>query len=139
MRRSTYHDEHSDEGVVNLTPLIDVVFVVLIMFILVAPLLDIDRVVLAPAPERKETFGPQEAGSQIVIHVYADNTVWLNHKSVVLNDLASLLQEAKKQHPGAVPSLYQDSTAQFGTYQRVKNALENAGFEQLDIVLQPGA
>ena len=33
----------SEEPVVNLTPLIDVVFVILIMFILVAPLLEADR------------------------------------------------------------------------------------------------
>ncbi len=137
MRRKVYQEDSPDEGAVNLTPLIDVVFVVLIMFILVAPLLDIDKVLLAPAPDRKGVAQTLESNPAIVIHVYADNTIWLNHKGVAVSDLVNLLQEEKKQHPHAVPSLYQDQTAQFGTYQRVKNALEEAGFEQLDIVLRP--
>ncbi len=38
---------HSEEASINLTPLIDVVFVVLIIFILIAPMLELDRIQLA--------------------------------------------------------------------------------------------
>ena len=38
------HSSSEDESLLNLTPLIDVVFVVLIIFILIAPMLDVDKV-----------------------------------------------------------------------------------------------
>lgn len=138
MVRRIYIEENADEGMVNLTPLIDVVFVVLIMFILVAPLVDVDRIVLAEAPQKQESIGAVEPSASIVIHVYADNTVHLNHKQVLLHDLKTQLLEVKRLHPGSIPTLYQDSASPFGTYQKVKNALEAAGFDQLDLVLQPG-
>ena len=40
-----------EEPLINLTPLIDVVFVVLIMFIVIAPMLEVERVELASAGE----------------------------------------------------------------------------------------
>ena len=51
---SLLNSESDDDANVNLTPLIDVVFVVLIMFILVAPLVEIDRIQLAHATSEKK-------------------------------------------------------------------------------------
>jgi biopolymer transport protein ExbD len=48
---SLFSNAESDEPLINLTPLIDVVFVVLIIFILIAPMLEIDRVKLATSSE----------------------------------------------------------------------------------------
>ena len=46
-RKRRIFNSVTDESIVNLTPLIDVVFVVLIMFIVVAPLLEMEQVELA--------------------------------------------------------------------------------------------
>lgn len=127
-----------EEPAVNLTPLIDVVFVILIMFILVAPLLEIDRVELAFAPEEhsEESLAAQES-SPIAIHVHKDNSVWLNSQKVKVEQLGSLLKQAKKKYPQARPQVFHDKRAQFGTYQAVKNAAEQAGFQTMDIILKP--
>lgn len=126
-----------EEPTVNLTPLIDVVFVILIMFILVAPLLELDRVDLAEAPSDRKSTSVHESGP-LSIHVHRDNTIWLDNKKVTVNQLAVLLKQAKKKYPNARPQLYHDKHALFGTYQAVKNAAESAGFEQMDIILKPG-
>lgn len=127
-----------DEPVVNLTPLIDVVFVILIMFIVIAPLLELDKVELAEAGSAPSdgSTGVQES-SPIAIHVHKDNTIWFNQKSVSPEQLLVLLKEAKKRYPNVRPQLYHDRKAHFGTYQSVKNATEGAGFTQLDVVLKP--
>jgi biopolymer transport protein ExbD len=131
--------EEAEEASVNLTPLIDVVFVVLIMFIIIAPMLEVDKIQLAGASQRddKEMVVVQES-SPITLRVHADNTIDFNSKPVALKDLLPLLVEAKKKNPNKTPQLYHDKKAHFGTYQSVKNALESAGFEQLDVILQPG-
>lgn len=127
-----------EEPTVNLTPLIDVVFVILIMFIVIAPLLELDKVELADASSAplEGTTAVQES-SPISIHVRKDNTIWFNQKLVSSDQLSLLLKEAKRRYPKARPQLYHDRKAHFGTYQSVKNATEEAGFTQLDVVLKP--
>lgn len=127
-----------EEPAINLTPLIDVVFVILIMFILVAPLLELDRVELAAAPggSAEGVISVQEKGP-LSIHVKKDNSVWLNQEKISIEQLAQRLRLAKANYPKARPQLFHDKQAQFGTYQSVKNAVESAGFEQMDIILKP--
>ncbi len=135
--RSLPESDSLDEPLINLTPLIDVVFVVLIAFMLIAPVLDIDSVDLADSgpSSKKETL--QE--SLISIAVHADGSIWLRGKKIALSDLEKQLKQEKARHPKAIPQLAQDSKAQFGAYQSVKNALEAAGFEQMDVILKPNS
>lgn len=136
-KRSRFLTEEDslEEPLINLTPLIDVVFVVLITFMLIAPVLDIDSVDLAQSggTENKELqSGP------ISIAVHADNSIWFQGKKMSLAQLESILRQEKKRYPNAVPQLVHDRQAQFGTYQSVKNTLESIGFGQMDVILKPG-
>lgn len=127
-----------DEPFINLTPLIDVVFVVLIFFILVAPLLQVDKVDLALGSSKRSNPAGQGDAS-IVIHVRKNNSVFLNHHEVDLQRLPFLLAKENKLHPHTTPQLFQDKEATFGTYQAVKNAAELAGFAELDLILEPSS
>lgn len=133
--QSALEDSSVEEPLINLTPLIDVVFVVLITFMLIAPILDIDSVELASSAgtEKKEMeMGP------FVISVHADNSLWFKGKKISLSELEKLVKQEKKLHPGIVPQILHDKKAQFGTYQMVKNALEIGGFDRMDVILIPG-
>lgn len=127
-----------EEPVVNLTPLIDVVFVILIMFIVIAPLLESDHIELADASSAQlnGNVSVQES-SPIQIYVRKDNTVWFNQRQMRENELLAALKEAKIRYPNAKPQLFHDKGALFGTYQWVKNAAEGAGFQQMDVILKP--
>jgi biopolymer transport protein ExbD len=136
MKRFVRRAANEEEPTVNLTPLIDVVFVMLIIFIVIAPLLETDQVELAqgkpvPAKTVSET-------SLITVHVKADNSVWLNRQRISVTDLKSKAAALRQVHPNVRPQVFHDKRAQFGTYQQVKNGLEEAGFEQMDIILSPG-
>lgn len=130
---------HIEEPVVNLTPLIDVVFVILIMFILVAPLLELDRIELADAAAeaQDESIAVQE-NSPVAIHVQRDNTITFNGQQVTMEQLEERLKIAKKRYPNVRPQLFHDRRGHFGIYQAIKNAAETAGFQQMDVVLKPG-
>ncbi len=128
----------SEEPSVNLTPLIDVVFVILIMFIVVAPILEMEKIQLADASSKnKDIQTLAKENSLVSIHVFPDDTIQINKINVSADRLGDLLIEAKKINPDIIPQLYYDKRATFGTYQSVKNAVEFAGFEELDLVLQP--
>lgn len=126
-----------EEPAINLTPLIDVVFVILIMFILVAPILELDRVDLANAGLSSDQTTEVHETSPIAIHVSKNNGIAFNNKRVSIAQLSPLLKEARKKYPRAKPQLFHDRQAHFGTYQEVKNAVEAAGFSTMDIILKP--
>ncbi len=128
-----------EDAWVNLTPLIDVVFVVLIMFIVVTPMLEIDQLEL-PSGNRTNSFediASLQSDTDINIHVHKDNSIWLNKRLVTVDQLPFFLKEANMQYPNKTPKLFQDQFAYFGTYQEVKNAVQEAGFDQIDVILKP--
>lgn len=137
-RRVSFEEDLPDEPLVNLTPLIDVVFVVLISFMLIAPILDTDIVDLAVGgtEKKKDSFTSEQ--SPLSILVRADNTIWMQGKKMNLEELERALFIQKKQYPGRSPQVIHDKNASFGTYQSIKNTLERCGFEQMDVVLKPG-
>ena len=136
-RRFSPTFEH-EEASINLTPLIDVVFVVLIIFIIIAPMLEIDRVELANGAAVPNKHSSASESSTLSIHVHQDNTIWFSGKCVTNEQLVRLLKEARRSGNHPIPQLFQDKRASFGTYQTVKNAVETAGYDQLDVILKPG-
>jgi biopolymer transport protein ExbD len=136
-RRGLVDFSDLEEPIINLTPLIDVVFVVLISFILIAPMLEIDNVQLASGIGQ-EKGGAALESSPLTLVVRSDNTIWVQGKVCNLVELEKLLLMQKKQFPGQVPQVIHDKNASFGTYQNVKNLLERCGFKQMDLVLKPG-
>jgi biopolymer transport protein ExbD len=138
MRRFGKEQEGPEEPIVNLTPLIDVVFVVLISFMLISPMLEIESVDLATAgTERKKEFSSSDTAA-LSITVKADNTLWMQGQKCSIAELEKRLLAQKKVYPNKNPQVIHDKNASFGTYQMVKNTLEKCGFEQVDIVLKPG-
>jgi len=130
-------EEGNEEPLVNLTPLIDVVFVVLISFMLIAPILDIDSLTLAPSgPSSKKEFMPV-SNSPLAISIRADNSIWFQGQKILLQDLEKKLLLEKRKHPRDIPQLIPDARSHFETYQQVKSVLETCGFEKMDIVLKP--
>ncbi|MBS0624740.1 MAG: biopolymer transporter ExbD [Verrucomicrobia bacterium] len=135
--RSYSDDDSHDEPLINLTPLIDVVFVVLITFMLIAPVLDLDHVELAASGPSSQKEASPANQSPLSIHVKADNSIWFQGQALSIGQLEERLRIEKKRHPHQTPQVIQDYRAQFGTYQAVKNTLEICGFDQMDVVLKP--
>lgn len=131
-RQFLFLDEENEEPSINLTPLIDVVFVLLITFMLLSPILNVDQVDLA---SRGEINKNQAVSHLISITIRADNTIWFRGNLLDLRKLESVLKEEKKIHPGACPQLIADKNIRFGLYQDVKNIVESCGFEQMDVLL----
>ncbi len=126
--------DSSEEPAINLMPLIDVVIVVLVMFIIIAPMVNIDRIELAQgAPSvQKSKIDPT-----LVVHIRADNTYWLNQRQVSLSELNSLMHKAKKTYPNATPQIMPDRKASFQAYENVRTASKKAGFDCVDVNLSP--
>ena len=88
-RRQKSHSLHREDGLelINLTPLLDVLFVVLIMFILVAPMLDVDKVNLASGKRTSSNEETLQKSPPLAIYVGENNQIKLNKQSISLKHL----------------------------------------------------
>lgn len=131
------HTDSSSEELINLTPLLDVLFVVLILFILIAPLLDTDRVELASKGTKKEIHSLEQQ-APFKIYVDREDHIWFNHAMISIQELELLAAKIQAHFPEEIPQIYHDQNAKFGTYLAIKTILENAGFNTMDVVLKNG-
>ncbi|MBM3194217.1 MAG: biopolymer transporter ExbD [Chlamydiae bacterium] len=134
MRKKLLDEMNEDAELINLTPLIDVLFTVLVLFIVISPFLDIESVQLPP--KGSEATG-QRNKRKIRIFVNKNEQIKINDTQVSLKQLSAVLIELKKTFQNEIPELYQDKNSPFGTYLNIKHALEQAGFEEMDLVVQP--
>lgn len=137
-RRQKHSGTFIEDPMINMTPLIDVVFVVLIMFIVVAPMLEIDKIELALGNHQsfEESSFLNEQNS-IHLSVHQDDTIWVNKQVISVSQLVNILVDLRRKYPQKKLQVLHDRRAQFGTYQSVKNAAEIAGFSEMDVVLKP--
>ncbi|HSX12837.1 MAG TPA: biopolymer transporter ExbD [Chlamydiales bacterium] len=133
MRKKVFIEEGDDETHVQLTPLLDVVFVLLITFMVLAPMLNVDHVELATAGISNKN---QPAQSVMSVTLRADNSIWFRGKQVGLQQLESILRAEHQRFPDQSPQLMADKNCHFGAYQDIKNMLEECGFQQLDVILK---
>ena len=104
----------------------------LISFIVIAPLLQVDSVDLAssaPSP-RVHPIHFEDANS-LQIHVHQDNQIFFQDQPIDIKELFSILVEAKARNPALRPQVFHDKKAFFETYQKLKNTIEAAGFQNL--------
>lgn len=131
------NDEESEEALINLTPLIDVVFVVLISFMLIAPILSTDSVQLTKGSSTSAATNPVSQDQKILISIRSNNEIRFKEKQVSLPELKTLLLIEKKNKSQMIPQVIPDAHSHFETYQQVKIILEECGFEQMEILLKP--
>ena len=132
MRKKVALDIDLDENIVNLTPLIDVLFVVLISFILIAPMLKIDQVALTETTQNYQALSKK---SQLRIHLKKDGTILLNQEKVNFVVLEKFIKE--KTDKSIPPQILPDKDLPFHQYQKVKDIVQSSGFTELDVVLKP--
>ena len=135
MARFNRFPTEDDGELINLTPLLDVLFVVLILFMLAAPLLQLDKISLAQATIEKEEFA--DHGMQTLkIQVSNNNLIEIQNKKIPVKLLKSTFIALHQQFPNITPTLFCDKKASFGTYQIIKNSLEEAGFREMEVILK---
>lgn len=123
-------EDNHETPEINITPLIDVVFVVLISFILIAPLVKMEEIDLAAASP-KEASLIQSSPFQIVVK--EDNSIWINNNKVTINQLERFLTQQNNKK--SLQLLY-DQKATFGTYKKIKNLAEEIGFDQMQLIVK---
>ena len=120
---------------INVTPLVDVVLVLLIIFMVVTPLLSKGIPVNLPV-----TQGPQQTPDtekQLQIAVKADNTVYLGPNIMRKESLESELKKIFEKDPAREIAVKADRTVKYGEVMDVLKACREVGFQDVGLIAQP--
>ena len=132
--RELLNESIEEEGL-NLTPLIDVVFVVLVTFILVAPFLAVEKIDLTTTTQKLSTTKAEPKA--IAITLAPQNQLLVDGNPLKLEQLSSYLKVVYQNTPDASIQIFPDENSKFGMFQMVKDQLASAGFKQVEVVLRP--
>jgi biopolymer transport protein ExbD len=116
---------------INVTPFIDVILVLLIIFMVAAPLATVDVPVDLPGASAKPQPRPSKP---LFLSVKADLSLALGNDAVQRDNLASVLDGATKGDKDQRIFLRADKTVSYGDLMSVMNALRDAGYLKVALV-----
>ncbi len=118
---------------INITPLVDVVLVLLIIFMLTAPILQSGIEVEVPKTRTVKEITEE----RIVITIDRQQRVFLGNDPVNINQIASKLRQKIRDPEHQSIFLRADEEVPFGAFATVMDAVKQAGITNVSIVTQP--
>jgi biopolymer transport protein TolR len=118
---------------INVTPFVDVVLVLLIIFMLTAPVLQSGIEVNVPKTRTVKAISEE----RLVITITKGQEVYLGNDHVNLNELGNLLHKKIRDPQGQAVYVRADQDVAFGAFATVMSTVKQAGITNVSIVTEP--
>jgi biopolymer transport protein TolR len=119
---------------INVTPLVDVMLVLLIVFMVAAPLMTTGVPIELPKTQAKQLATPSEP---LTISVQADRKVFIDKTEISLLDLPAKLQALAKNGNEEQLMVRGDTNVPYGAIMEVMGVLNSAGYSKISLVTTP--
>jgi biopolymer transport protein TolR len=119
---------------INMTPLVDVMLVLVVIFIITAPLLGSSIRLDLP---RTEAAKPNEAPKFVTVVLDKAGGVFLDDNPVALPQLAERLVQAAQRNADTEVQLRADQAVPYGRVVEVMGAAQKAGLNRIGFVAEP--
>ena len=128
---------HLDEQpTLNMTPMIDIVFLLIIFFMVGTRFSDLERKLGLQVPEVTDHGALTAAPERRVINVYRDGRIELDDQPVTLEVLRDRLDNARRQYAELGVLVRGDGTGPYQNVAAVLNACSQAGIRDLNLSVQ---
>lgn len=125
---------HLDEQpTLNLTPMIDIVFLLIIFFMVGTKFTEMERKIKLEIPTVSESGTLSAEPERRVVNVYRDRTITLDRQPVSLEELTAQLSNARSQYKDLGVLIRGDADGTFQTVADVLAACKQAGISRLGI------
>jgi biopolymer transport protein TolR len=130
---NSYGQTRSSLAEINITPLVDVVLVLLIIFMISVPVLQSGIEVAVPKTRTVKEITEQ----RLVVTIDRQQRVFLGDQPVNIHDLGRKLRQPGVDDAKKVIYLRADERVPFGAFASVMDAVKQAGITNISIVTQP--
>jgi biopolymer transport protein TolR len=121
---------------INVTPLVDVMLVLVVIFIITAPLLASSIRLDLP---RTDAATPNEAPAFVTVVLDQSGGLFLDDRPTQAAELAEQLAQAARRNPDTEVQLRADRTIPYGRVVEVMGAAQKAGLNRIGFVAEPPA
>lgn len=130
MPLKTYQDEQPSP---NLTPMIDIVFLLIIFFMVGTKFVEMEKKIAVKVPQVTDTRALTPASEKRVVNVHRDGRISLDRQFVTLDELKSALAAACSQHENLGVIVRGDAAGEFQNVATVLNACRQAGVTDMGL------
>jgi biopolymer transport protein TolR len=120
---------------INVTPLCDVMLVLLIIMMIVAPLLQ--QGVSVTLPKAQNTVDKPEVQGQTVVAIGKDKSMYVNAKPVQEAEMATKVNEILENQKEKVVLIKADEEVEYGAVMTAMDQLRQAGIEDIGLITLP--
>jgi biopolymer transport protein TolR len=128
---------NSDRGTmsqINVTPLVDVMLVLLVIFMVTAPMMQQGVQVNLPKAETKALPAPEES---VVVSIERSGNVFINSAEIPASDLRTKLRDMFAARTKKEVFLKADTDVPYGEVVKTMAEIKGAGIERLGMVTEP--
>jgi biopolymer transport protein TolR len=128
---------NSDRGTmsqINVTPLVDVMLVLLVIFMVTAPMMQQGVQVNLPKAETKSLPSPEES---VVVSIEKSGRIFINSSEIPAGDLRAKLSEMFAARTKKEVFLKADKDVPYGNVVKTMAEIKGAGIERLGMVTEP--
>ncbi len=119
---------------INVTPLVDVMLVLLIIVMLIAPMMQ--KGVDVALPEADNSGDKPDTADQTVVHIGPDSRLYVNAIEVSEGEAVSRLQATLESKADKIVYLKGDKEAPYGAIMKMMDALRAAGIESVGLITE---
>lgn len=124
---------HQEEEVINLTPMLDVVFIMLIFFIVTATFIK-ETGVEVNRPDAKTA--EQKKHVSLLVGVAADSTVWIDKKKVDIRNVRVIIEQLHAENPKGGLVIQADSKSKTKKVLAIMEAARQVGIKEVAIAAE---
>jgi biopolymer transport protein TolR len=114
---------------INVTPLVDVVLVLLIIFMVVTPM--IARGVPVDLPQTVHHSKKPDDGKDIIVSVTKDKVVYVKSNRVQIKDIPRIIEEERRRFPEKTVYVRGDAHTTYGAVREVMEAIHKANIDDV--------
>ena len=126
----------SDEAHVDLTPMLDVVFILLIFFIVTSTFLQEEALGAEPPPP--QTNAPSNPAPAIIVYIDETDQIRVNRKLTDISAVRGGMERARAENPESALIIQAHPLARTGTIIEVRDIAYDAQMERVNIVRSAG-